>query len=69
VPWDQVKDKDERYGVETSCKKDVRKEIEGVKIHMLDIKACSGHFMKERVKLVWRELQCETINWAKNSFI
>ncbi|PMD22047.1 DUF1264-domain-containing protein [Hyaloscypha hepaticicola] len=33
VPWEKVKDRDERYGVETSQKKEARKEIEGVKIH------------------------------------
>ena len=33
MPWEKVKDRDERYGVETSRKKEARKEIEGVKIH------------------------------------
>lgn len=33
MPWGKVKDRDESYGVETSRKKDVRKEIEAVKIH------------------------------------
>jgi hypothetical protein len=33
VPWDKVKDRDERYGVETSRKKEARKGIEGVEIH------------------------------------
>jgi hypothetical protein len=33
VPWQKVKDRDERYGVETSRKKEIRKGIEGVEIH------------------------------------
>jgi hypothetical protein len=33
VPWDKVKDRDERYGVSTERKKEVRKEIEPVNIH------------------------------------
>jgi hypothetical protein len=33
VPWDKVKDRDERNGVETSRKKEARKGIEGVEIH------------------------------------
>jgi hypothetical protein len=39
VPWEKVKDRDERYGVETSRKKEVRKGIEGVKIHE-DVDSC-----------------------------
>jgi len=33
VPWEKIKDRDERYGVETSRKKEARKGIEGVEIH------------------------------------
>lgn len=33
MPWDKVKDRDERYGVNTSQKREKRKGIEGVKIH------------------------------------
>lgn len=33
VPWDKVKDRDGRYGVDTSHKKEVRKGIEEAKIH------------------------------------
>jgi len=33
VPWDKVKDRDERYGVDTMQKREMRKGIEGVEIH------------------------------------
>jgi len=33
VPWEKVKNRDERYGVETGKKKQARKEIEHVKVH------------------------------------
>jgi hypothetical protein len=33
VPWEKVKDRDERFGVETSRKKEARKGIESVTIH------------------------------------
>jgi hypothetical protein len=33
VPWDKVKDRDDRYGVDTKQKKEKRKGIEGVEIH------------------------------------
>lgn len=39
VPWEKVKERDERYGVETSRKKEVRKGIEGVEIHE-DVDSC-----------------------------
>jgi hypothetical protein len=33
LPWEKVKDRDERYGVETSRKKEARNGIEGVETH------------------------------------
>ena len=33
VPWEKVKDRDGRYGVETSTKKVIREGIESVKVH------------------------------------
>lgn len=33
VPWKKVKDRDERYGVDTGHKKEMRKGIEEAKIH------------------------------------
>lgn len=33
VPWDKVKDRDERYGIDTSNKREARKGIKGVDIH------------------------------------
>jgi hypothetical protein len=33
VPWEKVKDRDERFGVETGRKKEARKGIESVTIH------------------------------------
>jgi hypothetical protein len=39
VPWDKVKDRDARYGVDTMKKREVRKEIEEHKTHP-DADAC-----------------------------
>ncbi|CZR57185.1 uncharacterized protein PAC_07074 [Phialocephala subalpina] len=39
VPWETIKDRDRRYGVDTSHKKEARKGIEGVKIHE-DVDSC-----------------------------
>jgi hypothetical protein len=39
VPWEKVKDRDERFGVETRRKKEARKEIESVTIHQ-DVDGC-----------------------------
>jgi len=33
VPWDKVKERDERFGVSTKEKREARKGIEGVEIH------------------------------------
>lgn len=33
VPWDKIKDRDERYGVETGRKKGARKDIVAAEIH------------------------------------
>ena len=33
MPWDKIKDRDERYKVNTERKKEVRKAIESAKIH------------------------------------
>jgi len=33
VPWEKIKDRDARYGVETTRKKEIRSEIESVEIH------------------------------------
>jgi len=33
VPWEKVKDRDEKYGVGTVKKREARKGIEGVEIH------------------------------------
>lgn len=33
MPWDRVKDRDVRFGIDTAQKKAARKGIEGVKIH------------------------------------
>jgi hypothetical protein len=33
VPWDKVKNRDERYGVSTEKKKEARKDIEPAEIH------------------------------------
>lgn len=33
MPWDKVKDRDERFGVETARKKELRRGIEPVEIH------------------------------------
>jgi hypothetical protein len=39
VPWEKVKDRDERFGVETRRKKEARKKIESVTIHQ-DVDGC-----------------------------
>ena len=33
MPWDKVKDRDERFGVETSRKQEARKGIEEFKVY------------------------------------
>ncbi|POS85759.1 hypothetical protein EPUL_002430 [Erysiphe pulchra] len=33
VPWDVIKNRDERFGIETTRKKDIRKEIKDIEIH------------------------------------
>lgn len=33
MPWHKVKDRDERYGVDTQKKKELRKDLEGIEIH------------------------------------
>jgi hypothetical protein len=33
VPWDKVKDRDQRYGVDTMKKREARKGIEEFKVH------------------------------------
>lgn len=33
MPWDKVKDRDERYGVETTRKREIRKDIPSPETH------------------------------------
>lgn len=33
MPWDKVKDRDERYGVDTKQKREKRKVIEPAEVH------------------------------------
>jgi len=41
VPWDKVKDRDERYGVNTEKKREIRQGIQGLEVHE-DADGCWG---------------------------
>jgi hypothetical protein len=35
VPWDEIKDRGERYGADTMKKRDIREDIELVEVHTM----------------------------------